>query len=78
MYRKSSTVKLLNLDTKNYRNYPKNEAGQFYDAVMHPEDADGLANSVYSDQTASYLGLHCLLMAVCPNTKNFYSTCIHI
>ena len=40
---------------------------------MHPKDADGLANSVDPDQTASEqkqsdLGLHCLLRPICPNT----------
>ena len=36
----------------------------FYIAVMHPKDADGMANSADPDQTAlveqSDLGLHCL------------------
>ena len=43
---------------------------------MHPKDADGMANSVDPDQTASEeavqkqsdLGLHCLLRPICPNT----------
>ena len=39
---------------------------------MHPKDADGMANSVDPDQTASSeqsdLGLHCLLRPICPNT----------
>ena len=38
---------------------------------MHPKDADGMANSVDPDQTASKqsgLGLHCLLRPICPNT----------
>ena len=45
---------------------------------MHPEDIDGMANSVDPDQTApeeqSDLGLHCLLRPICPNTYNFYGT----
>ena len=44
---------------------------------MHPKDADGMANSVDPDQTASSkkqsdLGLHCLLRPICPNTLNLY------
>ena len=43
-----------------------------YNAVMHPEDIDGMANSVDPDQTApeeqSDQGLHCLLRPICPNT----------
>ena len=42
---------------------------------MKPKDADGMANSVDPDQTASSeankqsdLGLHCLLRPICPNT----------
>ena len=34
---------------------------------MHPNDADGMANSVDPDQEQSDLGLHCLLRPVCPN-----------
>ena len=40
--------------------------------LMHPKDADGMANSVDPDQTGpneqSALGLHCLLGPICPNT----------
>ena len=44
------------------------ETVQFNNVVMRPKDADGMANSVESDQTAPYeeqsdLELHCLL---CP------------
>ena len=39
---------------------------------MHPKDADGMANRVDPDQTASEeesdLGLHCLRRPICPNT----------
>ena len=39
---------------------------------MHPKDADGMANSIDPDQTASSeaadLGLHYLLRPICPNT----------
>ena len=31
---------------------PTNGIFQFYNAVMHPSDADGTANSVDPDQTA--------------------------
>ena len=50
--------------------YPKNGAVWFYNAVMCPNDADGMANSVGPDKTASKeqsdLGLHCLLRPICP------------
>ena len=39
---------------------------------MSPNDADGMVNSVDSDQTAlqeqSDLGLHCLPRHICPKT----------
>ena len=35
---------------------------------MRPKDADGMANSVDSDQEQSDLGLHCLPRSVCPKT----------
>ena len=61
----SSTVKLLKIWT------PKKTTViilkfDWY-GVMHPNDADGMANSVDPDQTAapqSDLGLHCLLRPV--------------
>ena len=43
----------------------------FYHRVMCPKDADVMANRVDPDQTAeeqSDLGLHCLLISVCPKT----------
>ena len=52
----SSTVKLLKIILK----------FDWY-GVMHPNDADGMANSVDPDQTAPHqsdLGLHCLLRPV--------------
>ena len=39
-----------------------------YQRVTSPNDADGMANSVDSDQTAPDLGLHCLPRSVCPKT----------
>ena len=36
----------------NYRSYSKTETVWFYNAVMRPEDADGMAKSVVPDQTA--------------------------
>ena len=42
-----------NSDTENnYHNLPKLGTVWFYKAVMHPKDADGMANSVDPDQTA--------------------------
>ena len=64
-----------NLQKKIYRKFPKHSDTQkiccnhskiwtmwLYHRVMSPNDADGMANSVDSDQTApqSDLGLHCL------------------
>ena len=41
------------LDTsKNYKNMPSKGRVWFYNAVMPPKDANGMANSVDSDQTA--------------------------
>ena len=37
---------------KNCCNYPKSWTVCFYDRVMCPKDADGMANSVDPDQTA--------------------------
>ena len=45
--------------------------------VMHPNDADRMANSVGPDQTAPDFGLHCLLRPICPNTFNFYGLWIY-
>ena len=45
-------------------NYPKILKHGFTIRVMHPVDVDGMANSVYPDQTD--LGLHCLPRPVCP------------
>ena len=43
-----------------------------YKALMHPNNAYGMANNVDPDQTApeeqSDLGLHSLLRPICPNT----------
>ena len=38
------------------------------DLDMCPIDADRLSNNIGPDQTAPYLGMHCLLRSVCPNT----------
>ena len=38
--------------------------------VIHPKDAEGIANSVDPDQ--SDLGLHCLPRPVCPKTLKHY------
>ena len=44
------------------------------DALMHPKDADRMANSVDPDQTKqSDLGLHCLPRPDCPKTWEHYS-----
>ena len=44
-------------------------------AVISPNDADRMVNSVDSDQTApeeqSDLGLHCLLNHICPNPLRY-------
>ena len=52
-----------------YHNFPLNRL--VYNAVMHPNDADEIANSVDPDQTAhleqSDLVLTCLLSPDCPN-----------
>ena len=50
--------------SNNCNNCPKNRKVSYNIALMHPKDADGMANSVDPDQTASLkqsdLGLHCL------------------
>ena len=54
-------------DTSNScHNCPKNRKVWCNIALMHPKDADGMANSVDPDQ--SDLGLLCLLRPICPNT----------
>ena len=50
IYRKNSKI----WDTSNKRhNCPKNRKVSCNIALMHPKDADGMANSVDPDQTAS-------------------------
>ena len=49
-------------------NHPKNFCKMLYSRVMHPEDADGIADSVDPEQEQSELGLHCLPRPVCPKT----------
>ena len=44
---------------------------------MSPNDADGIANSVDTDQPAPFrlqsdLGLHCLPRYICPKTEDYY------
>ena len=47
------TIKILKLGhQKSPCNFPKNRTVWFNNAVMHPKDADGMANSVDPDQTA--------------------------
>ena len=57
-------------------NYPKRLTVWFYDRVMHPKDADKMANSVDLDQTApleqSDLGLHCLARPAHLKTYDHY------
>ena len=49
-YRKNSKI----WDTSNnFHNCPKNRKVWCNIALMHPKDADGMANSVDADQTAS-------------------------
>ena len=62
-------------------NHPKMLTSWLYQRVMHPKDADGMANSVDPDQTAplgsgsgSDLGLHCLPR---PKTKYYYGNFIN-
>ena len=45
---------------------PKNCSKWLYHRVLRPKDADGMANSVDTDQTTP--GLHCLLRPVCLKT----------
>ena len=48
---------------------------RLYHSVMSPNDADGMANSVDSDQTEqSDLGLHCLPRHICPKTQDHNGT----
>ena len=44
-----------------------------YHRVMSPNDADGMVNSVDSDQEQSDLGLHCLPRHTCPKPLDRYS-----
>ena len=39
---------------------------------MDPKDADGMANTVGSDQTAPFLGLQCLLSPIYLRIKTYY------
>ena len=41
---------------------------RLYHRVMHPKDADSIANSEDPDQTAPDLGLHYLPRPICPKT----------
>ena len=53
----------------------KFEEGGFtigYCILLHPEDADNIANSVDPDQTAPHLGLHCRPRRICPKTWDHY------
>ena len=56
--------------------YPKIWTMWFHHNVMHPKDADRMANSVDTDQTApsqtaqSDLHLHCLPRPVCLKTSD--------
>ena len=45
---------------------------KFNHRVMHPKDADSIANS--EDPEQSDLGLHCLPRPICPKTKDHYGT----
>ena len=47
-------------------NHPKSLTRGRFLRVMHPKDAEGIANSVDPEQ--SDLGLHCLSIPVCPKT----------
>ena len=68
-YRKNSKI----WDTSNNcHNCPKNRKVWRNIALMHPKDADGMANSVdlirMLLQKQSDFGLHWLLRPICPNT----------
>ena len=65
-----------NLDTKNTCNYcigncPKNRTVWFYNAIMQPKDAERIASSVDSDQTAPRRSLS-LVCIVCPDLLSHY------
>ena len=63
--------KTKNLDTRKIcSNYPKGGTVWFYNRVMCPKDADGMANSVDPDvlEEQSDLGLHCLPRPARPKT----------
>ena len=59
-----------------YCNEPTIRTKWPYHRVMHPKDADRMANSVDPDQTApkelSDLGQHCLPRPACPNPNDHY------
>ena len=57
---------------KNCCNHPKSWTRWRFLSVMHPKDAEGIANSVDPDQ--SDLGLHCLSRPVCPKTYENYGS----
>ena len=48
---KERTVKILKFRTMCY-NHPKSLTKWLFLSVLHPKDAEGIANSVDSDQTA--------------------------
>ena len=49
----SGELKSYNWDTQNtYHNCPKYKTVQFFNAVMHLKDVDGMANAADPDQTA--------------------------
>ena len=55
-------------------NHPKTGNKRFYHGVMHPKDANSIANSEDPDQTApqSDLGLQYLPRPICPKTYDHY------
>ena len=57
---------------------PKNGTVWFYNAILRPNDADRMADSVVPDQTApleqSDLGLLCWLGPICLHTRNLSCT----
>ena len=57
--------------TKKCCYYPKILTVWFYYRVMHPKDADRVANSVNLDQEQSDLGLYCLPWPGCLKTESF-------
>ena len=65
--------KIQNIWTpKNCCNYPKIGAVGFYYTLMHPKDADLMANSIDPDQTLTSVPCqHCLTRTVCPNIYDY-------